>query len=40
VVTRRPVIDWWAATVDERAAVMALVDQVKSLLDAEFHRAG
>ena len=40
VITRRPFIDWWSATAAERTTLMALVDQVKSLLDNEFHPAG
>ncbi|MCK9250721.1 MAG: HIT family protein [Solirubrobacteraceae bacterium] len=35
VVTHRPIRDWWEATAEERADVLALVDEVRALLDAE-----
>lgn len=34
VVPRRPVATWWDATHEERAAILALVDEVKRQLDA------
>jgi superfamily II DNA or RNA helicase/diadenosine tetraphosphate (Ap4A) HIT family hydrolase len=40
VVTRRQVPDWFAATPEERAAVLALVDQIKAALDEELHPDG
>ncbi len=40
VVTRRVVADWFAASEEERRAVLALVDEVKAALDAELHPAG
>jgi superfamily II DNA or RNA helicase/diadenosine tetraphosphate (Ap4A) HIT family hydrolase/SOS-response transcriptional repressor LexA len=40
IVTRRVVADWFAATSEERAAVFALVEQVKERLDEEFHPDG
>jgi diadenosine tetraphosphate (Ap4A) HIT family hydrolase len=40
VITRRVVADWFAATPDERLAVMALVDEVKAALDRELTPAG
>jgi superfamily II DNA or RNA helicase/diadenosine tetraphosphate (Ap4A) HIT family hydrolase/SOS-response transcriptional repressor LexA len=38
VITRRLVPDWFSATAEERAAIMALVDQVKQVLDATIPR--
>jgi len=35
IVPRRHVADWWSATTFERAAMLSLVDEVKSALDAE-----
>lgn len=40
VVTRRVTPDWFTATVDERNAVLALVELVKKQLDEEFHPDG
>ncbi len=40
VVTHREVSDWFAATDEERAAVLQLVDEVKRQLDAELHPDG
>lgn len=40
VVTRRVVPDWFAATSEERAAVLELVDDVKRRLDAELRPDG
>jgi diadenosine tetraphosphate (Ap4A) HIT family hydrolase len=40
VITRRHVADWWSATPEERAALLALVDEVKAALDAECDPAG
>ena len=40
VVTRRVVATWWDASPNERAAVMALVDEVKTLLDARYRPDG
>jgi len=40
VVPRRVVGQWWDATVDERHALLELVDRVKRRLDAEFSPAG
>lgn len=40
VVTRRVVADWFDATDDERAAIVALIGEVKRQLDAELHLEG
>lgn len=40
VITRRVVPDWWACSADERAALMALVDEVRQVLDHHFHPSG
>lgn len=40
VVTRRVVPDWFSATSDERAALLALVDEVKRQLDRELRPDG
>ena len=40
VVPRRHVEDWWGATGEERAAIFALVDDVKAALDATLHPDG
>jgi diadenosine tetraphosphate (Ap4A) HIT family hydrolase len=40
VVPRRHVASWFDATAEERAALMALVDQVKAALDKEWSPAG
>lgn len=40
VVTRRVVRDWFAASEDERRAVLVLVEEVKRQLDAELHPDG
>jgi superfamily II DNA or RNA helicase/diadenosine tetraphosphate (Ap4A) HIT family hydrolase/SOS-response transcriptional repressor LexA len=40
VITRRAVTDWFAASDEERAAVLELVDEVKRGLDAELHPDG
>jgi diadenosine tetraphosphate (Ap4A) HIT family hydrolase len=40
VIPRRHVASWFDATPDERVALMALVDEVKAKLDAEFHPDG
>jgi superfamily II DNA or RNA helicase/diadenosine tetraphosphate (Ap4A) HIT family hydrolase len=40
VVTRRPIATWWDATQAERHDIFALVDYVKTLLDAELQPAG
>jgi superfamily II DNA or RNA helicase/diadenosine tetraphosphate (Ap4A) HIT family hydrolase len=40
VITRRPVATWWEATDDERRGLLALVDEVRVRLDAEYHPAG
>lgn len=40
VVTRRVVADWFAATEEERLAVIRLVDTVKAALDEELHPDG
>lgn len=40
VITRRIAADWFAATPEERAAVLALVDDVKRQLDAELRPDG
>lgn len=40
VITRRLVEDWFAASAEEQAALMALVSEVKRLLDAELQPDG
>lgn len=40
VITRRPVVDWFAASDDERRAIVALVDELKRRLDDEHHPDG
>jgi diadenosine tetraphosphate (Ap4A) HIT family hydrolase len=40
VVPMRPVATWFDANEEERAAIVALLDQVKAQLDAEFHPDG
>lgn len=40
IVTRRVVADWFAATDDERRAILELVDVVKRKLDEELHPDG
>jgi superfamily II DNA or RNA helicase/diadenosine tetraphosphate (Ap4A) HIT family hydrolase/SOS-response transcriptional repressor LexA len=40
VVTRRVTSDWFSATADERAAILALVEVVKKQLDEELHPDG
>ncbi|MBS1838741.1 MAG: HIT family protein, partial [Actinobacteria bacterium] len=35
VVSRRRVVEWWEATIDERHAILELVDVVKRRLDVE-----
>jgi superfamily II DNA or RNA helicase/diadenosine tetraphosphate (Ap4A) HIT family hydrolase len=40
VVTKRVVPDWWSATEAEQRAVMALVGEVKGVLDARFAPSG
>jgi superfamily II DNA or RNA helicase/diadenosine tetraphosphate (Ap4A) HIT family hydrolase len=40
VITRRVVADWFAASAEERAAVLELVDAVKEQLDAELQPDG
>ena len=40
VITRRLVASWFEASAEERLAVMALVDEVKTALDQEFAPAG
>jgi diadenosine tetraphosphate (Ap4A) HIT family hydrolase len=40
VVSRRVIATWWEATDDERADILALVDEVKRRLDAELQPDG
>lgn len=40
IVTRRVTPDWFSTTDAERAAMLALVDEVKAQLDAELHPDG
>ena len=40
VIPRRPAVDWFAATDDERRAILALVDVVVKRLDEELHPDG
>src|SRR4051795_6275498 len=40
VITRREVPDWWAATPEERADVMELVETVKKAIEAQFSPDG
>jgi diadenosine tetraphosphate (Ap4A) HIT family hydrolase len=40
VIPRRPAVDWFAATDDERRAILALVDAVVERLDDELHPDG
>lgn len=40
VVPRRVIATWWEATDDERAGILALVDEIKRQLDAELHPDG
>lgn len=40
VVSRRLIATWWEATPEERADLLALVDEVKRRIDAEHHPAG
>jgi diadenosine tetraphosphate (Ap4A) HIT family hydrolase len=40
VVPRRFITTWWEATEDERADILALVDELKGQLDANLHPAG
>jgi superfamily II DNA or RNA helicase/diadenosine tetraphosphate (Ap4A) HIT family hydrolase/HKD family nuclease len=40
VVPRRVITTWWEATDDERADILALVDEIKRQLDARFHPDG
>lgn len=40
VVTKRLTPDWWSCTVDEQHALMALVGEVKTILDRELHPSG
>ena len=35
VVPRRAIATWWEATDDERAGILALIDELKGQLDAE-----
>jgi diadenosine tetraphosphate (Ap4A) HIT family hydrolase len=37
VVSRRQISDWWAATTEERADLMALVDEVRAHIE-ELHK--
>src|SRR5262245_12215147 len=40
VIPRRPAVDWFAATDDERRAILALIDVVVQRLDDELHPDG
>ncbi len=40
VVPRRPITTWWGATSEERADILALIDEVKRTLDDERHPDG
>lgn len=40
VVPRRVIVSWWDATEDERTGMLALVDEIKRQLDAEFQPNG
>ncbi len=40
IIPKRHIKDWWSTTLDEKIAIFALIDEVKTFIDKKYHPDG